>query len=86
MAAVVKHAAAAEAAVLGQPWSEATVRAAMAALAGDFTPLTDMRASAAHRLTVAQNLLLRLWHETRPDAPLPAEAVTVWHRPQEVLA
>src|SRR3954468_1191695 len=48
MAATVRRAANAEAAVIGQPWTEATVVAAMAALARDFTPLTDMRASAAH--------------------------------------
>jgi xanthine dehydrogenase small subunit len=49
----------------------------------DFTPLTDQRASAAYRLQVAHNLLLRLWLETRPDAPLPPQATTVWAR--EVL-
>jgi xanthine dehydrogenase small subunit len=84
LAATVRHARQAEAAVLGQPWTEATVQAAMAALAQDFTPLTDQRASAAYRLQVAQNLLLRLWLETRPDAPLPPQATTVWAR--EVLA
>jgi xanthine dehydrogenase small subunit len=86
MAAIVRHAAKAEAAVIGQSWTEATARAAMAALAEDFTPLTDMRASAAYRLEVAQNLLLRLWHETRTDAPLDDAAVNVWHRTEEVMA
>jgi xanthine dehydrogenase small subunit len=85
MAAVVKHAAKAEAAVIGQPWREATVRRAMAALSEDFTPLTDMRASAAYRMEVARNLLLRLWHETRADAPLADAAVSVWHRSDEVV-
>ena len=33
----------------------------------DFTPLTDMRASAGYRLQVAQNLLRRFWLETRAD-------------------
>jgi xanthine dehydrogenase small subunit len=78
MAAIVKRAAAAEAAVVGQPWTEATVEAAMAALERDFTPLTDMRASAAHRRRVARNLLRRLWLETRPDAPLPARRLNVF--------
>ncbi len=32
-------------------------RAASAALSQDFTPLTDARASAAYRMTVAANLL-----------------------------
>ena len=80
LAATVRHARQAEAAVQGQPWTEATVQAAMAALAQDFSPLTDQRASAAYRLQVAQNLLLRLWLETRPDAPLPPQATTVWAR------
>ncbi len=80
MAAVVRRAALAEAAVLGRPWTQATVAAAQAALARDFTPLTDMRASAAYRMQVAQNLLQRFWLETRADAPLPAEATTVWSR------
>ncbi len=84
MAAVVKHAALAEAAVLGQAWSEATMKAAMAALAQDFKPLTDMRASAGYRLQVAQNLLHRFWLETRLQDPLPENAVSVFAR--EALA
>jgi xanthine dehydrogenase small subunit len=79
MAAVVKRAANAEAAVVGQPWNEATVNAAMAALEKDFVPMTDMRASAAHRLRVSRNLLRRLWLETRPDEPLPARHVSVFN-------
>ncbi len=80
MAATVRRAAAAEAALRGQPWTEATLLAAMAALAHDYTPLSDMRASAGYRLQVAQNLLRRCWLETRPDAPLPPSAVSVWAR------
>jgi xanthine dehydrogenase small subunit len=78
MAAIVQRAARAEAAVVGQPWSEATARAAMKALSDDFQPLTDMRASAAYRARAAQNLLLRLWLETRADAPLTSEQTSVW--------
>jgi len=78
MAAIVKRAAHAEAALVGRPWSEANVRAAMAALAEDFTPLTDMRASAAYRARVARNLLLKLWHETRAEAGLGSARTTVW--------
>jgi xanthine dehydrogenase small subunit len=37
-----------------------------------------MRASADYRLLVAQNLLQRLWLETRTKEPLPAEATSVW--------
>ncbi len=78
MAATVKRAAQAEAALVGQPWSQASVDAAKAALALDFQPLTDMRASAAYRLQVAQNLLQRLWLETRIEDPLPVDATSVW--------
>ena len=76
MAAVVKRARGAEAAVVGQPWTEATVQAAMQALGTDFTPLSDLRASADYRRQVAQGLLKRLWLETRTQQPL-AQA-SVW--------
>lgn len=78
MAAVVKRAAQAEAALLGKPWTQASVNAAKLALAQDFTPLSDMRASAAYRLQVAQNLIQRLWLETRTVDALPIEATSVW--------
>ena len=80
MAATVKRAAQAEAALRGQPWTEATLRAAQHALAADFAPLSDMRASAAYRLQVAQNLLRRLWLETRAESPLAPAATSVWQR------
>jgi len=78
MAATVQRAARAEAALVGQAWDEAAVAAAQSALASDFVPLTDMRASAAYRLQVAQNLLRRFWLETRPSAPLAASESSVW--------
>jgi xanthine dehydrogenase small subunit len=78
MAAIVKRAVQAEAALLGKPWTQASVNAAKLALAQDFKPLTDMRASADYRLQVAQNLLQRLWLETRAKDPLPVEATSVW--------
>jgi xanthine dehydrogenase small subunit len=59
MAATPKRAAAAEAALTGQPWTRATVEAAAKALAQDFTPITDMRASADYRLAAAKNMLIR---------------------------
>ena len=40
---------------------------ACAALAEDFTPISDMRASADMRLVVVQNLLRRFWLETRGE-------------------
>ncbi len=68
MAGTPKRAGAAEAALTGRRWDEAAVNAAIAALASDFTPLSDMRASAGYRLTVAGNLLRRFLIETtQPD-------------------
>jgi xanthine dehydrogenase small subunit len=63
MAGIPKRAAAVEAALIGQPWTIATVIAATAAFADDFTPLSDMRASADYRLTSAANLLVRYFHD-----------------------
>jgi xanthine dehydrogenase small subunit len=63
MAGVPKRAALAEAALVGMPWTEATVDAAAKAMAGDFTPLSDMRASAAYRMLTAQNLMRRYFHD-----------------------
>jgi len=62
MAGIPKRAARAEAALIGQPWSEATMQRAMRAMADDFQPLSDMRASAQYRLQTAQNMLLRYFH------------------------
>ena len=59
-------------------WDETAVASSQAALATDFAPLTDMRASAAYRLQVAQNLLKRLWLETRLRDPLHAVDTNVW--------
>ena len=50
-------------ALTDQTWSEETVHTAMTALAEDYTPLADMRASADYRMASAQNLLLRYFHE-----------------------
>jgi len=84
MAATVRRAARAEAALRGQPWSEQSLEAACQALDADFTPLTDLRASADYRREVARGLLQRLWMQTRPEDPLPPQATTVWA--QEVTA
>jgi xanthine dehydrogenase iron-sulfur cluster and FAD-binding subunit A len=64
MAATPKRAAKTEAALVGQPWTEATVEAAAKRLAEDFTPISDHRASAGYRATVARNLLRGFFDET----------------------
>jgi xanthine dehydrogenase small subunit len=78
MAATARRASATEAALIGQPWTETTLRQAQAALAQDFQPLSDMRATAVYRLRVAQNLLERWWLETRPQAPLATTSIQIW--------
>jgi len=64
MAGTPKRATAVEAALLGQSWHAVTVTAAMDALAQDFTPLTDMRASADYRMAAARGMLMRCFHDT----------------------
>ncbi|MBS0444775.1 MAG: xanthine dehydrogenase small subunit [Proteobacteria bacterium] len=78
MAAICKRAPKAEAAIAGRPWNEATLREAQAALDGDFTPMTDMRASKEYRAQVARNLLERLWLETRRNDPLDVTQTSVF--------
>ena len=68
MAATPRRGANAEAAILGHPWTEGTVEAAIRALSDDFQPITDMRASAGYRRSVARNLLRRLYVETTGTA------------------
>lgn len=64
MAATPKRARAVEQALIGKPWTEETVKIAMAEYANDFSPLTDMRATAEYRAMAARNLLLRFFAET----------------------
>ncbi|MDM8165178.1 xanthine dehydrogenase small subunit [Roseovarius sp.] len=68
MAGVPKRAAHVEAAIVGQPWTLQTVEAASGAWETDFTPLSDMRASARYRLEGARNLLTRYFHEDQGQA------------------
>jgi xanthine dehydrogenase small subunit len=63
MAAIPKRARACEEALLGKPWNSATLEAACAALAKDFSPLSDFRASKEYRLLSAQNLLRKYFIE-----------------------
>ncbi len=63
MAGVPKRASAAEAALIGQVWSQEVVARAAQEMARDFTPLSDMRASAAYRMETAQAMLARYFHD-----------------------
>jgi xanthine dehydrogenase small subunit len=74
MAATPKRAPACEQALTGSEWNAATIARAAQALARDFRPLTDMRASSDYRQQVAANLLRRL-HIELADA---ASVTRVW--------
>jgi xanthine dehydrogenase small subunit len=63
MAGTPKRAGRVEAALIGQPWTEATVTRAMQAFAEDFSPMSDMRATARYRLQTAANMLQRYYLE-----------------------
>ena len=68
MAATPRRASRTEAALVGRKWDETTLEAARQAIAQDFAPITDMRASDWYRRTVAANLLTRLYADCGPDA------------------
>ncbi len=68
MAAIPKRAAACEAALQGARLEAASFERAAAALANDFTPLSDFRASKEYRLLTAQNLLRKCFLELHAPA------------------
>lgn len=71
MAGVPKRAAGAEAALVGQPFARPAFEAAAEASKADFQPLSDWRASADYRRSVAANLFRRFWLEqSEPGLPV----------------
>lgn len=68
MAATPRRAPGCEAALVGQPFTEATIDSAAEALKSDFSPLTDVRGTAAYRIEAASALLWRLWHREQGTA------------------
>ncbi|WP_256549374.1 xanthine dehydrogenase small subunit [Photobacterium sp. CCB-ST2H9] len=70
MAAVPKRASNCETALIGQPWSLDTVKAAMAALHHDFEPLSDFRASKEYRALTAANMLHRFYLEQQSNGQI----------------
>ncbi|MFC5585151.1 xanthine dehydrogenase small subunit [Nitratireductor kimnyeongensis] len=64
MAATPKRAKSVEKALVGKPWTEETVEAALAGYEKDFQPISDMRASADYRMMAAKNLLRRFYLES----------------------
>ena len=64
MAATPKRAGHTEQCLTGKSWTRDQVEIATGAIARDFEPISDMRASAAYRLNVARNLLIKCYIET----------------------
>jgi xanthine dehydrogenase small subunit len=80
MAATPTRVPTAEAALVGQPWSPASVELAVQQLEATLKPLSDHRGSAEYRRTVASNLLRGFYEETLVDhhpAFRPGHAATV---------
>jgi xanthine dehydrogenase small subunit len=66
-----------EAALVGQPWTAATVQRAAQALQAEFSPISDMRASGAYRRTVLGSLLQRYWLESQGQQAVSLESFTL---------
>jgi len=77
VAATPARAVKTEAFLLGQPFTQATLRAAGDALAAEFEPISDMRASAAYRRTMLRNLPQRFWRESQRLANSSLESLTL---------
>lgn len=73
VAAIPARARQTEAALTGQPWTAETVARAAQVLQGEFTPISDMRASGDYRRTVLGSLLQRFWLESQGQAVVSVE-------------
>jgi xanthine dehydrogenase small subunit len=77
MAATVQRAPSTEAALAGKPWTRQSISAALPALAQDYAPITDMRASREYRLQIARNLLDRFYLEHATETASPTRVAHV---------
>jgi xanthine dehydrogenase small subunit len=68
MAAIPKRAEKTEKALLNRVLTEESIKAAQLQLIDDFQPLSDVRASAAYRMKVAQNLLMKCHLEIKNNS------------------
>ncbi|MFI7580010.1 FAD binding domain-containing protein [Kocuria kalidii] len=73
VAATPIRARATEDALTGRPWTRETVAAAAATMAGEGTPIDDLRASARYRSAMLEQSLLRFWAQA---AAAPGPEVT----------
>jgi xanthine dehydrogenase small subunit len=78
MAAIPRRASITENYLLDEAWDESTLVTAERKLDEDFTPLSDMRASAAYRRRACANLLHRFFLETRPGNAVDAASLNVY--------
>ncbi len=67
MAGTPKRAGAVEAALIGRIWNGETIDAALPAFDADFTPMSDMRASARYRQETARAMLVRYFAEDQGE-------------------
>ena len=81
VAATPARAVKTEAALTGQPWTEATVQRAIAILRTEFSPISDMRASSNYRREVLGNLLQRYWLESQGLQLINLQAFTLEESP-----
>ncbi|MBC7917283.1 MAG: xanthine dehydrogenase small subunit [Rhodoferax sp.] len=65
-----------EAALLGQSWTEAAVHQAAKVLQSEFSPISDMRASAAYRTDVLGGLVQRFWLESQGQTQVSLEQLS----------
>jgi xanthine dehydrogenase small subunit len=77
VAATPVRASQTEAALRGQPWTLETVKNAMTTLRGEFSPISDMRASASYRVQALGNLLQRFWLESQGLQSINLESFTL---------
>jgi xanthine dehydrogenase molybdopterin binding subunit/xanthine dehydrogenase small subunit len=68
-----------EAALLGKPWTEQTIREVLPILSAEFTPISDVRGSAEYRRGLVATLFEKFFHNDGrpaesfwPDIPAPA--------------
>ncbi|WP_087747139.1 MULTISPECIES: xanthine dehydrogenase small subunit [unclassified Acidovorax] len=66
-----------EAALTGQPWTEATAQRAATVLQAEFSPISDMRASGAYRRQVLGSLLQRYWLESQGQPSVSLDTLTL---------
>ena len=68
VAALPSRARRAEQALLGKRWCEATLHEVLPVLAGEFTPISDVRGSAEYRRALVTSLLEKFFYEGRGEA------------------